>query len=308
MHSASVPDQPRLHMRAPVIQDEFQQEPTNVWRLPDMAPWCMIYREDDAYRMRFPRFADFIAHRNGDVECHPVEGIDGATLQHLYLNQVLPAVLSLLDRPAYHASGVAMDDAAILFLGHSGQGKSTLATYLGLQGNPLITDDGVELQWRDGRCMALPSHPAVRLWQDSSNALLAGNAASLPPVSYTTKGRYRSDDVMPFAREAAPLRRAYFLGDGSAENVTIAPLRSHAAHVAWLEHSPSLDIHDKQWLRSQFEQIARLVRMGISYTLDYPRRYDALPEVMAALCAHLDDCGAQQPDLHASGDHGRPSK
>ena len=274
-------------MLAPAIQIELHREPTHVWRLPNTAPWCMIHREGDAYRMRFPRFADFIVHRNGEVECHPVEGIDDTTLQHLYLNQVLPAALGLLNRPAYHASGVAMDDAAIIFLGNSGQGKSTLATYLGLQGHALITDDGVELQWTDDRCMALPSHPAVRLWQDSSHALLAGNADSLPPVSYTSKGRYKSDDVMPFANEPVPLRRAYFLGDGSAENVTITPLRSHAAHVAWLEHSPSLDIHDKQWLRSQFEQTTRLVGLGISYTLDYPRRYESLPDVMQALQAHL---------------------
>lgn len=282
-----MPASPRLHMLAPAIQIELHREPTHVWRLPNTAPWCMIYREGDAYRMRFPRFADFIVHRNGEVECHPVEGIDDTTLQHLYLNQVLPAALGLLNRPAYHASGVAMDDAAIIFLGNSGQGKSTLATYLGLQGHPLITDDGVELQWADGRCMALPSHPAVRLWQDSSHALLAGNADSLPPVSYTSKGRYKSDGVMPFAKEPVPLRRAYFLGDGSAETVTIAPLRSHAAHVAWVEHSPTLDFQDRQRLRSQFEQIARLVRMGISFTLDYPRRYDALPEVSAALQEHM---------------------
>ena len=276
-------------MLAPAIQIELHREPTHVWRLPNTAPWCMIYREGDAYRMRFPRFADFIVHRNGEVECHPVEGIDDTTLQHLYLNQVLPAALGLLNRPAYHASGVAMDDAAILFLGHSGQGKSTLATYLGLQGHPLLTDDGVELQWTEGRCMALPSHPAVRLWEDSSETLLAGTASSLPPVSYTVKGRYRSDEVMPFARGPAPLRRAYFLGDGSAENVTIGPLRSHAAHVAWVEHSPTLDAHDKQRLQSQFEQVARLVGMGISFTLDYPRRYQVLPDVMAALQAHLAD-------------------
>lgn len=282
-----MPDQPSLHVLPPAEQPRLDQEPTQVWHLPNEEPWCRIYRMGDAYRMRFPGFADFIAHRNGNVECHPVAGTDEATLQHLYLNQVLPAVLSLLNRPAFHASCVAMDGMAIAFIGASGRGKSTLATYLGLQGHPLLTDDGVELRWSNGSYIALPSHPAIRLWGDSSNELLPNDAVSLPPVSYTSKGRYRSDGLMPFARQPMPLRRAYFLGDGSADTIAIAPLRSHAAHIAWVEHSPTLDTQDGQRLKSQFEQVTRLVEMGISYTLDYPRRYDILPEVAAALLEHM---------------------
>ncbi len=54
-----------------------------------------------------------------------------------------------------------------------------------------------------------------------------------------------------------------------------------------------LDVQDKTRMASHFEQIAHLVELGLTYSLDYPRRYDILPNVAEALRQHL--AGQQIP-------------
>ena len=256
--------------------------------MPDGTLWCEVYRQGDAYRMRFPALADFVVRRDGHVACHPVPGTDDPTLQHLHFNQVVPAALSLQHRPVFHASALAFDSTAVAaFLGESGRGKSTLATFLGSQGHPLITDDGLELREADGVMLAMPSQPSIRLWSDSRNALLPEDAIPQPPVSFTPKARFLSDGLLPFASHPVPLRCAYFLGDGSADAIDITPLTPQQAHMAWVKHSFLLDVRDREMMQVHFRQVAHLSRLGISYTLDYPRRYDLLPEVAAALRAHM---------------------
>lgn len=287
LHITSTPDSATRLQVHPAVPQERALSPSHVWQTPGEPPWCEIFREGASYRMRFPGFADFLVHRDGGIECYPVPEIDEPTLQHLYLNQVVPAALSLQHRPVFHASCMAIDGTAAAFLGVSGRGKSTLATHLGLSGATLLTDDGLELRWSDGGYLALPSHPAVRLWDDSRDALLPNDVATAPAVSYTPKGRFLSEGLIPFAAEPAPLRRAYFLGEGRAEKVTITPLRPQAAHMAWVEHSFMLDAQDKARMASHFEQVRRLVALDVTYELDYPRRYDVLPSVLEALRNHL---------------------
>lgn len=54
---------------------------------------------------------------------------------------LLSALLFLQGSPVLHGSGVEIDGAAIGFIGHSGQGKTTMATAFCAEGATSITDD-----------------------------------------------------------------------------------------------------------------------------------------------------------------------
>ncbi len=54
-----------------------------------------------------------------------------ATLQHLLFDQILPRLIAHAGRLVLHASAVGASAGAILFLGGTGQGKSTLAASFG---------------------------------------------------------------------------------------------------------------------------------------------------------------------------------
>jgi hypothetical protein len=285
MTSPSDPRQLRMH---PSIDQLPLGKARDTWLLPDGTLWCEIHLEGSRYRMRFPEMADFVVDANGVVECYPVPGADTHTLEHLHLNQVIPSVLSLQHRPVFHAGAVAMGDGAAAFVGVSGRGKSTLVTYLALNGHALLTDDGMELATDTDELLVRPAHPSVRLWEDSRLALLPDNAKRAPALPYTVKERFIDDSLIPCSPEALPLRRAYFLGEGTSQEVCIEPLSAQEAHMAWVRHAFVLDPHDPTRMRSLFAQVAALAEHGISYRLDYPRRYEALPDVRAALLAQAD--------------------
>jgi len=285
MHAHPTFDPRQLRLHAAAIQAPLG-EPRDSWLLPDGSPWCDIHGGDGHYLMRFPGMADFVVDASGAVECYPAPGTDAHTVQHLHLNQVVPAVLSLLHRPVFHAGAVAMGEGAAAFVGVSGRGKSTLVTHLALQGHALLTDDGMELMAEGAGFHVLPAHPSVRLWEDSRNALLPDDARRAPALPYTLKERFVDETLIPCNQQSLPLRRAYFLGEGHATTVRIDPMPAQEAHMAWVRHAFLLDPHDPARMRSLFAQVAALTAQGISYRLDFPRRYEVLDEVRAALVEH----------------------
>lgn len=288
---------PPFHRQRARAQAILTEPPFHVWHVPPSGThWCEFRRlsnEGGDIHLRFPDLADFVIAANGErVDASPVPDLDDVTLEHLQLNQVLPLVLSAQGRAVFHASAVVVAGDAVAFLGESGRGKSTLATHLALKGAPLLTDDGLCL-WLPGEsgspdhtCWVEPSHPSVRLWQDSEDALIGGRMAAAPAVSYTRKARFLADQLLPLCSEARPMRRAYFLGDGSAEGVRITPMTAREAAIEWVKHSFLLDIGDKSRLATHFEQVGLIAALNLSYRLDYPRDYGMLDAVQMAISEH----------------------
>ena len=121
--------------------------PFHVWAFPDGTLWTEFYRANGGYLLRFPDLADFQVSADGlSVTCLPAPEVSEATSQHLYLNQVLPLVLSKLGKLVFHASAVEVDDGAVVFAAESGRGKSTLAASFAVSGSRFLTDDGLVVE------------------------------------------------------------------------------------------------------------------------------------------------------------------
>ena len=125
-----------------------------------------------------------------------------------------------------------------------------------------------------------------RLWQDSEEALIAPGTAMAPAVDYTPKARFLAGDRLRFCDERRPLRRVYFLGDGGASGIAFRQLSGADAMIEWVRHSFLLDVEEKPRLASHFDQVAKLANEPIHFALDYPRRYEDLARVRAAIVGH----------------------
>ena len=121
---------------------------------------------------------------------------------------------------------------------------------------------------------------------------MAPGADKAPAVSFTSKARFLAGDGVRFCDQPRPLLRVYFLGDGSASRVRLQRLTAAEALVAWVRHSFLLDIEEKPRLADHFDQVARLANQPMHYQLDYPRRFEALARVRAAIVEHVRDEGA----------------
>ena len=209
------------------------------------------------------------------------------TVDHLYLNQVLPLVLSKQGEFVFHASAIETGSGALVFMGESGRGKSTLAASFATHGLRFLTDDGLLVEEVNGGYGVLPSHPSIRLWEDSQDALVAEEVPIAPPVQYTPKARFLASEDMAFCGEARPLQRVYFLGDGTRrpDRVPVYKIAGEAL-MELVKHSFLLDIEEQALLAQHFDRLARLVSRPMFYRLDYPRRYEALTLVRQAIIDH----------------------
>ena len=277
-----------LRIEASRGQVLLPMNPFHRWTFPDGTPWTEFYRTGGGYLLRFPQLADFAVSADAfAVICFPAPGVPEETSQHLYLNQVLPLVLSKQGKLVFHASAVEVGGGAIAFAGVSGRGKSTLAASFAMSGLPFLTDDGLVLEARSDGHAALPSHPSIRLWEDSEAALVVPGTQSAPPVDYTSKGRFLAGKHLPFCAQAIPLRRVYFLGDNDVSEISFRRLSGAKAMVEWVKHSFLLDVEERPRLATHFEQIGRLANEPIHYHLDYPRRFEDLERVRTAILDHL---------------------
>lgn len=276
-----LPERPQAAEPAPPFQ---------TWTQPDQSIWALFHRRGAAYLLRFPGLADFEISADGrSVTCWPAPGTPEASVRHLYLNQALPLALSRQGRLVLHASAIEAQGVAAAFLGPSGRGKSTLAASFATSGSRFLTDDGLQIALHGAQAEVVPSHPSIRLWEDSGQALLAASAPAAPPVHYTRKTRFLAGEGLAFCERPCPLRRAYLLGPGLAAQVSIRPCLASDAFMGMVRNSFLLDIGEQQMLARHFDDIARLANLPIHYHLDYPRNYARLPEVRAAVLRHLAD-------------------
>lgn len=261
--------------------------PFNEWVFPDGSVWTQFYRTDTGYLLRFPDLADFQVSTDGlTVTCYPAPDVTDETPRHLYLNQVLPLVLGKLGKLVFHASAVEVADGAIAFVAESGRGKSTLAASFATGGFRFLTDDGLVVEACDNGYQVLPSHPSIRLWEDSQEALVAAGAATAPPLNFTSKTRFLAGANIVFCDQPRSLRRVYFLGDGSATALRFQRMSAADALMEWVKNSFLLDVEEQPMLASHFDQVATLANQPIYYRLDYPRCFAELARVRQAIVEH----------------------
>jgi len=269
--------------QAPIEFDYFHE-----WLLPDGSQWLRFYRTGAGYLLRFPGLADFRVASGGlQVICTPALGVTEETARHLYLNQVLPLALAKQGVLVFHASAVEIDDSAVAFMAESGRGKSTLAASFASSGFPFLTDDSLLLEEGESSYIVQPSHPSIRLWDDSKHALINDDAQQAPAVQYTPKARILFGDTMAFCPVVQPLRRVYFLGDGSATNVVFRRMQPSEALIGLVRNTFLLDIDASEALATHFDQLTKMVAKPIFYELDYPRRFEELALVRQAVVEHV---------------------
>ena len=280
-------------MLTPRAQAPCAAVPFHTWDLPEVLQvWAAFYRTPSGFLIRFSDLADFEVSVDGScVTCSPAPDVPDATTEHLYVNQVLPLALSKLGKLVFHGSAVEIGADSIAFVSVSGRGKSTLAAGFAVRGHRFLTDDGLIVEPVDGVYQVLPSHPSLRLWHDSQERLLRGDVETAPALAYASKVRFIAGTRLTHCDEPRPLRTAYFLGNGSATEITFRRLTEVETLLAWARHSFLLDVEDPTLISAHFDGIATLANRLVCYDLDYPRHYDDLERLLEAVVAHATHLG-----------------
>jgi hypothetical protein len=282
----------RYSLMAARRQPELETSPFHLYTFDDDTVWTEFHRSPGGYLLRFPDLADFEVSADGtEVAAYPANETDDATVEHLYINQLVPLALSRQGQPTFHASVVTVPGGVVAFLGKTGMGKSTLAASFALNGSPFLSDDALLVEETADGCIVRPSHPSVRLWEDSVDALVDANSPTSVPISYSTKARLLAGEALAYNDESQPLLAAYLLESEGAADIAIRTLSGLDRHMAWVHNSFLLDIEDPGLLERHFDWTHRISSAVPTFALDYPRDYGSLPDVRIAIQKHAAESG-----------------
>jgi len=234
------------------------------WEFPDGREWVAFARDEGGYLLRFPGLVDFdIVPSARTIGGYPHPATPLPTLRHLLLDQVLPLVAGGRDQLALHGSAVAIGPGAVVFLGGSGYGKSTLAARLAQPGRALVTDDCCLVTRTASGFTVVPSYPGVRLDPGSVSDIFGDAGQRYASVAhYTTKVRVAGERPhdLRFHDGRLPLARIYVIGSlaelHAATGVAIQRRTARAALFDLLNYTFHLDVGDPVRVREGFHLAA----------------------------------------------------
>jgi hypothetical protein len=293
------PELPRAHREPPACKFELlpakdasedQFDWFDQWQIQDLGPWLNFAIHDGRYLLRFPDQGDYWVSFDGkEVQCSPSPQAPNFAIRHLFLNQVLPLILSRQERLVVHASAVVFAQGAAAFVGRSGQGKSTIAATFGAMGCSVLADDCLVLRDSPGGWMGIPSYPGVRLSPEGSEEVFGSSPVEEGISSDDFKRRISDPAMLRFAEKPSAVRCLYFI-DGDEEagqtRASITRLAPNEAFIKLCNHSFNINIKDKRLLRRQFASIAAITATVPCFDLNYPRVFSSLDGLRDAIVDH----------------------
>jgi len=225
------------------------------------------------------------------VRCYP-DASSSADWPDVLVRRILPRIVQWHGRIALHASTVSEGPTATVLLGPSRAGKSTLAAALRRDGGWTVLSDDISLIDGDATPpMCMPAAAGLCLWPDSLSAF-AQSAAACRIVAGHADKRWLDEDagaaetarpagaivvLMPCDPESDP-------GEISLRRVAPKDAAMHAgAHMMCFNPS------DAALFARAWAAVGRLVDAVPMFSFSYPRGYERLPRVAAALAALLRD-------------------
>jgi hypothetical protein len=254
-------------------------------------PLFTIHRGRECDVMHFTDVADFFLWPER-ILCQLLDTSARATVtaELSFLGVVLSHWLERRGVLVLHASCIRTGSRAAAFLAVKEGGKSSLAAALLQHGCSLLSDDLVPVRLEDGRFMAHPAYPQMRLWPREAQHFL-GRFEDLDRVHPSvTKRRVPigAHGLGTFSSRPAPLTCIYIPERrGPEASVEIRPRAASEALIDLVRHSftPNL-VHAAGLQPRRLEAMARLIEQTRFRTLIYPSGLGRLSTVAEMI---LDD-------------------
>jgi hypothetical protein len=241
--------------------------------------WSYSSPAPEEDRLFWQGVGTFLVRGGRDIVVDPVPGLDERMLRLFVLGPVLAVLLRQRGHLLLHASAVAVADEAVLFLGSSGWGKSTMAATLHARGHALVTDDIAVLRFEEGYPKVFPGFPQLKLWPEALVSL-GDDPEQLPRWTPHLEKRARSASHK-FPSTPLPIKRIYVLDRGNAPE--ILPLRPQEAFMELVRHTYGSDYGLQSVMgvgsASHFLECVRIVDNVSVYSLRRQKSLSQLPDL-----------------------------
>jgi hypothetical protein len=239
------------------------------------------------FRVSFAGVAEFlIDFGRKDLRIFRLPGCSEPSIRHLLGDQILPRILAHQGALVLHAAAAENDRGMVLFVGLSGSGKSTLAASLHNNGYRLVGDDAILVSAGGERALGRAVYRSLRLFPDSVEALVAGDAHVTGVATYTAKRNviFPDDDR---SNQPVPIRAAFLLDPTPRDHILVEAINASEACIAFIEHSFWMDPSDLGRTKRRITQASTVAETVPTFRFAYPRDYAALSAVHEAIAGIL---------------------
>jgi hypothetical protein len=178
----------------------------------------------------------FLTRAGREMLVEPAEGVSPRNLRLYLLGSAFGAILHQRGLLPLHANAVVVEGRAIGFMGHPGAGKSTLAAWFHDHGFDVLADDVcVVTAGPDGRPLAHPGIPRLRLWREALEA--GGRDASAYERSFDDMDKYTVPTDLERVLPAMPLSHLYLLDKAEDGSTSIDRLEGSRAVEAMIANT-----------------------------------------------------------------------
>lgn len=170
------------------------------------------------------KVARYLVQDGREIVVQPMPDAAEVDLRELLLCSPMGALLHQRGVLPLHASVIATPQGAVVFAGHSGHGKSTLAAHFQRRGFKILADDIAVVSFDPaGRPVVSPGYPQFKLWPDSVGEL--GHQTVNLPRFRAKMDKFFLAFPHAFHDVPLPLARLYVVeGHKDATTIALEPL------------------------------------------------------------------------------------
>lgn len=207
-----------------------------------------------------------------------------STVSLLLADQVAPRILAHEGELVVHGSAIDAGGAAVIFIGESGIGKSTLAASFGQSGISVICDDAMHIDAAGGSPTARALCPNLRLHPDSLEALYPAIPAHSTTAHHGLKRRLTDPQLSHRNGGALPIAAIFAIEPERArQEIELKPMSSAQLCMALVSNSFSLNPADLELAGERLRKVGLIADKMPAFSLAYPRNFGLLPRVRAAV-------------------------
>jgi hypothetical protein len=266
---------------------------------PALVVWLLA--DGAFYRFHYLEGVDYILSRDGARLwiCWSKTVTEGDVLSYL-LGPIMGFVLRVRGIVSLHASAVAINRRAVLFVGDAASGKSTTAMAMGRLGYPIISDDIVPIYENAGVTLAQPGYPRMRL-RPASLRMLSELNSDLPPLPQAEGDKRLHFELKSgnyqFQSGPLPIGALYLLADRSSDSSAprVEPVSQSDGIMGIVANTYVTRFLDKTMRARELEELSQLVKR-VSVRKIFPHQE---PSRLATLCKvileDVNNFGTQAP-------------
>lgn len=164
----------------------------------------------DEVTLVIPKVGSYRIRGGNEISIAPREGASDRNLRLFALGSALGAIIHQRGLLPLHANAIDIGGSAVAFMGHSGAGKSTMAAWFLDRGHRILADDVcVVIPDGDGRPLAYPGIPRLRLWREALER--SGRDTDGLELAFDGMDKFNLPTPAPSQSGPIPLSHVYLL-------------------------------------------------------------------------------------------------